>query len=113
MHCFGHLSRFFSVLSAPSVLNLFGSSLDRRSEESVGSLRGGAGPEESVRTNEIFDSDAFAQNSLERASRRDDAECSLRAAKRFIHDELVFFGLERTRRIDQPSVWREIRKCIL
>src|SRR5260370_7234079 len=103
MHCFGHLSRFFSVLSAPSVSNLFGSSLDHRSEESVGSVRGGAGPEESVRTNEIFDSDAFAQNSLERASRRDDAECSLRAPKPFLHHKPVFFRLPPPPRIAPPS----------
>jgi hypothetical protein len=85
------------------VLNLFGSSLDRRREEPVGSVHGRAGPEESVRVNETLKRDIFAQNPLERASRSNDSKFTLQASKRFLYDELVFFGLERARRIDQPA----------
>jgi hypothetical protein len=94
------------------VLNLFGSSLDRRREEPVGSVHGWAGPEESVRVNETLKPDIFAQNPLERASRSNDSKFTLQASKRFLHNELVFFGLERAGRIDQPAAWREVRQPI-
>jgi hypothetical protein len=82
------------------VLNFFGSSLDRRREKSVGSMRGRTSPEESVRVNKTFKRDIFAQNPLERHSRSNDAKFTLRAAKRFLHDKFIFFGLERARRIN-------------
>src|SRR6266568_3516837 len=113
MHRFVLFSRFFSVLSVPSVLNLFGSSLDCRREESVGSVRGRPGPEKSLCADKAFDRNVLSKNPLERVSQRDDPECVWRAAKRFAHDELVFFRLERARRIDQPSVWPKIRERIL
>jgi hypothetical protein len=94
------------------VLNLFGSSLDRRREEPVGSVHGWAGPEESVRVNETLKRDTFAQNLLERASRSNEMKFALQASKRFLHDEFVFFGLERASRIDQPAAWREVRQPI-
>jgi hypothetical protein len=103
---------FISVFSVTSVLNLFGSSLDRRREKSVGSVHGWAGPEESVRVNETLNPDIFAQNPLQRASRSNDAKFALQAAKRFLYDELVFFGFERACRIDQSAERREVREPI-
>ena len=95
------LSKIFSVPSVSSVLNLFGIVFNRRREEPVGPVRGCAGPEEAVRVDETLRRDAFAQNSLQRASRSDDAKFTLRAAKCIVHDEFVFFRLERAGGVDQ------------
>jgi hypothetical protein len=103
---------FNSVFSVTSVLNLFGSSLDRRREKSVGSVHGWARSEELIRVNETLNPDIFAQNPLQSASRSNDLKFAMHASKRFLYDELIFFGLERTRRIDQPAAWREVREPI-
>jgi len=55
-------------------------------------VHGWAGPEEPVRVNEALKRGIFAQNSLERASRSNDAKFALQASKRFLYDELIFFG---------------------
>ena len=100
------------MCSVTSVLKILACGFDRRREESVGPERRRAGPEKSVRVDKTLDRDAVSQNPVEGASRADNAKFTMRASKNLVYDKFVFFRLERARRINQPSMRREICQSI-